>query len=459
MRFESRRRKGRGLFLFFVILIFFVSGGYYLLNSPFFEKNPPVIKVKRNIITNLKKPIKVQITDNLGLKRIRILLTDGKSILGQKSYEFKNPVKSKSLDVYFPTFRVVRSSQKLTLAIEAKDVSRWNWFKGNTKFVKTSIFVDKKPPELYPIISSYAIRKGGSALVIFKADDENIKEVYIKTNFGKKFKPIPFYKKGYYISLVAWPVWERKFSSMLVVTDKAGNKSKYLLDFYLKNKTYRISKIKLKESFLKGKITDLVRMVDEKKLSLPLDKRFKYINESLRKENEDKISSVTDKVLEDKIEEFNIDTFHPLKNAAAVASFGDHRFYYFNGKEISSSYHLGLDLASVAQADIVSSNEGKVVFAEFNGIYGNNLIIYHGLGLYSLYGHCSSIFVKEGDYVKKGEVVAKTGKSGLALGDHLHFGILVQGLEVRPDEWIDKKWIKVNIKDIIEKAKNIIDKR
>ncbi len=459
MRYESRR-KGRGglIFLLFLLLLG-AGGGYYILKSPIFEKRPPVITLKKNIITNLKKPIKIKIADNLGLKRVRILLTDGKSILGKKVYDFDTPVKEKVLDIFFPTFRVVQSGQKLILAVEAKDVSKWNWFKGNTKFVKTSIFVDKKSPELYPIVSSYGITKGGSAVVIFKADDENIKDIYIKTNFGKKFIPTPFYKKGYYISLVAWPVEEKRFSSMLVVTDKAGNKSKYLLDFYLKNKTYRVSKIKLKESFLTGKVTELIRVVSEDKLSLPLDKRFKYINETLRKENEDKISSVTQATTKEMINDFYIKPFYPLKNAAAVASFGDHRFYYFKGENISSSYHLGLDLASTAQADIVASNEGKVVFAEFNGIYGNNLILSHGLGLYSLYGHCSAIFVKEGESVKEGEVVAKTGKTGLALGDHLHFGMLVQGIEVRPDEWIDKKWIKINITDIIEKAKRVIDKR
>ncbi len=458
MRYESRRGKG-GLILFFLLLLAGAGGGYYVLKSPVFEKKPPVIELQKKLVTNLKKPIKIKVSDNLGLKRVRVLVTDGKTILGKKVYEFDKPVKEKIIDVAFPTFRVVRDSQKLIVAVEAKDASKWNWFKGNTKFSKAVVFVDKKPPELYPIVSSYGITKGGSAVVVFKADDENIKKVYIKTNFGKRFVPTPFYKKGYYISLIAWPVEEKKFSSVLVVEDKAGNKSKYLLDFYLKNKRYKNSKIKLKKSFLEGKITDLLTVVAEDKLSLPLEKRFKYINETLRKENEDKISSVTEATDTDLIEDFDIKPFYPLKNAAAVASFGDHRFYYFNGKEISTSYHLGLDLASTSQADIVASNKGKVVFAEFNGIYGNNLILSHGLGLYSLYGHCSAIYVKEGDGVKEGEVVAKTGKTGLALGDHLHFGILVQGIEVRPDEWIDKKWIKTNITDVIKRAKRVIDKR
>lgn len=113
-------------------------------------------------------------------------------------------------------------------------------------------------------------------------------------------------------------------------------------------------------------------------------------------------------------------------------------------------------MASVKMAKIVASNDGKVVFSGYNGIYGNMPIIDHGLGLYTLYGHCSVIEVKEGDEVKRGEVIAKTGATGLALGDHLHFGILVQGVEVRPVEWLDSKWIRDNIDKIFKDADRII---
>ena len=80
----------------------------------------------------------------------------------------------------------------------------------------------------------------------------------------------------------------------------------------------------------------------------------------------------------------------------------------------------------------------------------------HGFGLYTLYGHCSSILVKEGQKVNAGEVIAKTGRSGLALGDHVHFGVVVQGVEVYPLEWMKKNWIREHITDIFNKADKII---
>ncbi len=102
-------------------------------------------------------------------------------------------------------------------------------------------------------------------------------------------------------------------------------------------------------------------------------------------------------------------------------------------------------MASTKMATIVSSNGGKVVFTENNGIYGNMPMVDHGLGLYTLYGHCSTILVQQDEIIGAGTPIAKTGMTGLALGDHLHFGVLVQGIEVRPEEWMDKRWIRNNI--------------
>jgi len=85
-------------------------------------------------------------------------------------------------------------------------------------------------------------------------------------------------------------------------------------------------------------------------------------------------------------------------------------------------------------------------------------IIHHGLGLYTLYGHCSSLNVANGDSIRAKAQIANTGKSGYAMGDHLHFGVLIQGIEVRPAEWMDTQWMKLNISNVIKDAKEIIDR-
>ena len=106
---------------------------------------------------------------------------------------------------------------------------------------------------------------------------------------------------------------------------------------------------------------------------------------------------------------------------------------------------MGVDLASLAMAPVPAGNTGRVILAEFMGIYGNVVIIDHGFGLQSLYSHLSEIHVQKGETVQRGQIIGRTGATGMAGGDHLHFGMLVSGLEVQPIEWWDARWIKNNI--------------
>jgi murein DD-endopeptidase MepM/ murein hydrolase activator NlpD len=125
-----------------------------------------------------------------------------------------------------------------------------------------------------------------------------------------------------------------------------------------------------------------------------------------------------------------------------MAHFADHRSYVYDGRVVDHQDHLGLDLAKTEASPIPAANDGVVVLAKFFGIYGNAIVIDHGYGLMTLYGHLSTIDVKEGQAVKQGETLGRTGDTGLAGGDHLHFAILLQGLSVRPQEWIDGHWLK-----------------
>jgi len=449
-----RRNKKSSIYMFFLILCIAVgAGGFLLYNLPMFERNLPVVDVQKSIYWNLKKPIEINLSDDSGIKFVKVTLRDKKGSIVLAKEVLKIPKNKLSLQVDFPKTGFFPEVKKLTLEIEAIDSSKWNYFLGNKQIVEVPVFIDTKKPELIPVLSSYSIIKGGSALVIFKSADENLKELYIKTNFGKKFYPAPFYKDDHYICLIAWPITQKSFRATLVAKDKAGNISKSRVKLFLRPKNYKNSKINLKKRFLNGKIADLYEELSSLDTAVEPIEKFKYINETERVKNEKTIEKITSKVPKQKVDDFFINPFYPLKNAAAVASFGDHRFFYYEGEKVSESYHLGLDLASTAKADIVSSNDGVVVYADYNGIYGNNLIISHGLGLYSLYGHCSSIGAKKS--VNAGEVVAKTGKTGLALGDHLHFGMVVQGVEVRPEEWMDRRWIKLNIIDVISNAKKL----
>jgi murein DD-endopeptidase MepM/ murein hydrolase activator NlpD len=83
-----------------------------------------------------------------------------------------------------------------------------------------------------------------------------------------------------------------------------------------------------------------------------------------------------------------------------------------------------------------------VVLARYFGIYGNSVVLDHGGGLMSLYSHLSSIEVAPDQEVEKGQVIGRTGQTGLAGGDHLHFTLLIRGQPVNPIEWWDPMWIR-----------------
>ena len=452
------RNKNNSSFTLLFVMILIIGGGLFVYFSSMFERNTPVVTVDNNGYWNLKKPLKIKIDDESGIKSYKITL---KSSKGEETLQYEQlitPQLELNLEVKPPRSAYTIKDKSIEIIIEANDISKWNMLAGNSVRKIFSLVIDKKRPKLNIVSNSYKISRGGSALVIFKVDDENLEDMYILGNDDKKFKAQPFYKEGYFISLLAWPVVDRSFKATIVAKDRAGNTAKAYIPLYLKEKTYRVSKIKLSDKFLKGKIADLAEDFEETQGVEGSLEQFKIINEEVRAINEDLIHKLSSIVQEEKISNFKMNKMYPLKNAQVVATFGDHRKYYYDGEKVSEAYHLGLDLASNAMAQIKPQNKGEIVFADDNGLYGNMLAISHGLGLYTIYGHCSSFKVNQGDITRKKEVIANTGKSGYAMGDHLHFGVLVQGIEVRPQEWMDKQWIKLNIHNVIKDAKKIINR-
>ena len=142
--------------------------------------------------------------------------------------------------------------------------------------------------------------------------------------------------------------------------------------------------------------------------------------------------------------------FIQLSNSKVEANFADHRTYTYNGEVISTSYHLGYDLSVTKRYPVEAANSGSVAFVGDLGIYGSTVILDHGLGVFTLYSHLSSFEVKVGDTVQQRQVVGKTGETGLAAGDHLHYGVYLNGIAVLPVEWWDPKWITDNIAPKLE---------
>lgn len=225
-----------------------------------------------------------------------------------------------------------------------------------------------------------------------------------------------------------------------VAEDSAGNRVIKTLPTRLKTKRFKRSSMNISDSFINKVVLPLLDKTD---IQDPVS-AFKEVNEQQRAKSAKRLIEIAGKTGPEILWK---GPFLQLKNSKVMAGYGDKRTYLYKGKKISRSIHLGYDLASLANAPVEASNTGIVMFAGDLGIYGNAVIIDHGLGLMSLYGHLSSITVEEGRKIKKGEIIGRTGSTGLAGGDHLHFSILLHGYQVSPLYWWDSHWIKVNLTD------------
>jgi len=223
------------------------------------------------------------------------------------------------------------------------------------------------------------------------------------------------------------------------VEDVAGNVSVNRLAVVPVAVNFRRDVINITENFLLTKMPELQHLAVN--AATPLE-QYLFISRSIRAANEKTLLALKTKSADAMLWS---GPFIHMPRAAERARFGDFRTYMYQAQKIDEQTHMGLDLASLTRADIPAANDGLVVFAEFLGIYGNVVVVDHGQGLMSLYSHMSQIGVSVGNAVQKGQILGQTGTTGLALGDHLHFGILMQGLEVQPLEWLDPKWIRDNI--------------
>ncbi len=448
------KRGGSSTVVVSVILLLFIGGALFLYNSKEFEQNKPKIAMNETIFWTLQTPFEINVEDDEKIKSAKARLYEsGGKFISELTVELGEGNITK---ITPPKGLMMAKDDTYMLEVEVVDNSLWNFGEGNSAKKVSKVVVDKIKPKVEVVTNSYSTTKGGSSLVIFKVIEQNLDSLVIE-NQDDKFFPQKFLKDGYYIALIAWSVKKDTFAPKIVATDRAGNKTTTQINYYIKDRKYKISKIELKDNFLNGKIAELVEEQNLGSQIVDPIERFKYVNEKLRVESERNIYKNSVKItIDGKPTDFFIKPFYPLKNGAAVAAFGDSRYFYYNKKEISSSWHLGLDLASTKNAEMVASNKGDVVYAGYNGIYGNSILIHHGLGLYTLYGHCENMFVKDGDRVLEGSRIANTGKSGLALGDHLHFGVLVHGIEVRPEEWMDAQWMKLNIYDVIDGGKKAV---
>src|SRR3984885_5191458 len=320
------------------------------------------------------------------------------------------------------------------LVVEAQS----NDFRGVTDTIATDVNVALRPPAVSADGFQHYINQGGSEMVLLTPSG-GWSEAGVRV--GKDtFRSFPVAGGTERLALFAYP-WDMPIDTAPVVFAKnsAGTEATARFWFKIFPKRFRMRDLAIDDKFL----DKVVNQIDPGG-SGDLLTRFLKINGDMRRA---KNKTLADRRFKAADKFLWTDSFLQLANSKVESEFADVRSYIYKGKKVDQQVHLGFDLAVTAHTPVVASNDGKVVWAAPLGIYGNCIVVDHGYSLQSIYGHLSSIAVKEGDIVKRGQEMGKSGSTGLAGGDHLHYSMQVEGVEVNPVEWWDEHWIKDHVQN------------
>jgi len=317
------------------------------------------------------------------------------------------------------------------------------------------VTVRLEPPQVSVLSTFHYINLGGSEFVVYRAAPSDVESGVRVGNV--EYPGFPASAVG----ITSDPALRVAFFALLFdqdlntdfnifARDPAGNEALAALDHQVFPKPYSKSRIEIDDKFI-GRVVPAIagNSPQEKIPTDDLLSGFLMINGDLRRKNNQYLTELAKKSAPEMLFK---GPFQQLGNSQVEARFADTRTYVYKGKEVDRQVHLGFDLAVTANVPVVAAEAGTVVHASDLGIYGNCVVIDHGLGVQSLYGHLSSIGVKVGDRVEKGAELGRSGMTGLAGGDHLHFTMLVGGQQVTPVDWWSKQWFEDRVRRKIKAA-------
>lgn len=428
----------KGKLLLLLILAGALGSGAFVYfrdtTAPRIEANPESGPV------SARRPLTARLADaGAGLKSLRIKVVQGEKAVEVLTRDFASGTTAaeEAVDLGHANLQ----EGPFEVRIVAVDHAPYHFGAGNTSEQVLKLDYDNRPPGVTILSTAHNINQGGAGLVVY-----TVSEAVEKTgvSVGGLFFPGHRQPSGTYLSLFAFPydMEPATFVPKVLAADPAGNERLAGIYYHLNPKPFPTDRIEVSQKFLETKIVpDFQHYYPA--ITDPLE-LFLKVNREMREQNTRALldfgQQTAGRPLWDGV-------FLRQPNAAVPGFFAQARTYFHAGQAVDRQTHLGIDLASTAQAPVPAANAGTVVFADELGIYGNCVVIDHGLGLQTLYGHLSQIAVQKGDTVGKGQIVGRTGASGMAGGDHLHLSVLIAGQQVNPLEWWDPNWLKNNIAD------------
>jgi len=299
------------------------------------------------------------------------------------------------------------------------------------------------PPRLAVLSTKHYVNHGGAEMVVYRATPPDVASGVRAGEVEYRGFPLEGAEAGTNVAFFAL-LHDQDLKTRIeaFARDEAGNEAKAMFVDDVFEKPIKKSRIEIDDAFINRTVPDIIAHSPELKMSGPssdLLADFLKVNGELRRINADEIAAFAKQTAPMKLWK---EPFVQLGNSKVEAGFADHRTYFYKGKEVDQQVHLGFDLAVTAHVPVAAANDGVVVNASWVGIYGNCVIIDHGLGVQSLYGHLQSFDVKVGDKITRGQTIGRSDSTGLAGGDHVHFTMLVGGRMVNPVEWWDPHWIQ-----------------
>ncbi len=411
---------------------------------------PPEIRISpATPVIGKRTPITVEVTETgRGLSTVRVELVQGDKteVLAERGYSprgiFKFWGERTTRDtISFQVGRDTISGLKPGTALIRVRAGRAPTFlrHPDPSLQEISLPVQLIPPAIQILSSQTYVSQGGCEAVVYQVGESAVRDGVKSSEWWFPGFPLPGGGKRDRFAIFAVPYNVSQPQVKLIAADAAGNEAeKGFIDKFFPRPP-KSDVIQVSDNFIQKVVTEILAQSPEIKERSSLLESYLAINNELRRINADSIKGLAGKsepaFLWSK-------PFLMMVNAKVMAGFADRRTYLYQGKEIDRQDHLGFDQAVTAHAAIPAANDGNVVLARYFGIYGNTVIIDHGYGLMSLYGHMSSIAVQPGQKVSRGQNIGNTGDTGLAGGDHLHFTTILQGLPVNPVEWWDSHWIK-----------------
>jgi len=434
-------------FWYIVWCLILLAGGGWWFFLTVGERGKPVVEIGADAaVIGLRKELTVTFSDSgRGLGHTEIVITQDNQprVLSTIDYP-ETGVGRKAISVTVDAATLKLHDGPAILTLTAVDHALWK----NRITVTHPVMIDSLPPQIFQLNTQNHINPGGTCVVAYRLSEAAL---LTGVKVGDLFYP------AYPVTLAGKPGYAAYFALPLdaspgvpqiriLARDQAGNETASGIPALIQKRKFRSDKMVLSDGFLGQKMPEFQAAIPELRGKTPIE-TFAYVNTLLRADNLKTIQSVC---LKSEPRQLWQDTFLRMKNAAPMALFGDHRTYFYGGKPVGESLHIGVDLASLVHAPIEAANSGIIRFTGLLGIYGNAVIIDHGMGLSTLYAHMSGIQVKPDQTVKRGEVIGLSGATGLAGGDHLHFGVAIHGRFVDPREWWDPHWIADNVTKKLE---------